>query len=123
AGLVLFEARIEFSALQNDVWVHSTPGGLGVGGAPVRRPISYLRLPVPNPSYGRTTLRYSIASPGRYHLGVYDLIGLPVRTLLDAECRVGSWTVEWDGLSRAGSKLRSGVYFIMLSGPGVSVTR
>jgi len=108
---------------RNDLWAlrWSTPAG--VGGQETRAPVSGLRPPAPNPSRGATTLSFSIARAGRVQLGVYDLGGRLVRRLMDGERQAGTGTVVWDGTGDSGSRLGTGVYFVRLTGPGISAAR
>jgi len=82
-----------------------------------------LAPPVPNPTLGSAAVSYTISRPGRVRLDVYDVRGRLVRRLVDGERRAGAETVVWNGRSDSGGKLRAGVYFIRLTGPGVRANR
>ena len=96
-------------------------GSAGVSDPPGS--MSWLRSPVPNPSFSTTTLNYSIPRAGRVQLGVYDVSGRLVRTLVDAERPAGVGVSAWDGLSDSGMRQDAGVYYVRLRAPGVRETR
>jgi hypothetical protein len=72
---------------------------------------------VPNPFNPQTRLSYTIPnrSPGSpVLLRVYDVAGRLVRTLVDRPQPAGTYTVYWDGTSRRGEPVASGMYFYQL---------
>jgi hypothetical protein len=107
----------------NDAWVLSPGDVLDVGGPEARPPISDLRPPSPNPSRGTTTLSYSTARMGWVRLSVYDAGGRLLRRLVDAGKPAGTETVIWDGTDESGSRVRTGLYFVLLTGPAICETR
>ncbi|HEU4725814.1 MAG TPA: FlgD immunoglobulin-like domain containing protein, partial [Candidatus Eisenbacteria bacterium] len=74
-----------------------------------------LRQNYPNPFNPRTTIRYTLARPGRVALRVFDVTGRLVATLRDDVEPAGDREVEWDGRDRAGRTVASGVYIYRLS--------
>ena len=64
----------------------------------------------PNPFNPSTALAYALPRPASVRLSVYDALGRPVRTLVEAEQPAGSYTVQWDGHDDAGRPVPSGVY-------------
>jgi len=54
-------------------------------------------------------------------LNVYDVSGRLVKTLADRFMGSGVQHVGWDGTSRAGSRVASGVYFYVLETPDRTV--
>jgi hypothetical protein len=68
----------------------------------------------PNPSAGRTSLRYSIPDPGHVRLVIMDPRGRKVATLLDGTQAAGRHDLEWNGTDGWGRRLGSGVYFTRL---------
>jgi hypothetical protein len=65
----------------------------------------------PNPTAGRTRIRYALASPARVLLRVYDPAGRAVRTIMDADMASGRYEVLWDGTDHQGRAVAEGVYF------------
>jgi hypothetical protein len=78
---------------------------------------------VPNPFGPATVVSFSIASPGRVVLKVYDVAGRPVRTLMDGHREPDHYQVSWDGRDGSGNPVGPGVYFYRLEGPGIVQTR
>jgi hypothetical protein len=73
---------------------------------------------------GWATIRLEIAEPGTVTLSVYGVDGRLVRRLLDGYMRPDTYSVEWDGLDSAGSRVASGVYFLRLeTGQGAASGR
>ena len=69
----------------------------------------------PNPFNPTTTIRFELARAGRVTLTVYDMVGQPVRTLIDAQpLAATSYAVEWDGRRAAGEAVATGVYLYEL---------
>ena len=64
-------------------------------------------------------LSYSIASPGRVELSVYDQLGREVRQLVAMEQAAGPHRVTWDCRDRSGDRVPLGVYFIQLRSPAL----
>ena len=79
----------------------------------------------PNPFNPTTTIEYSIASPGRVSLKIYNAAGQLVRTLVDEEQipRVEGFSVVWDGAGNTGEGVASGVYFYKLAAKEFSETK
>lgn len=48
--------------------------------------------------------------PVRVNLGIYDLTGRLIRTLVDEPQNAGYYQVSWDGKDNAGEKISSGIY-------------
>ncbi|MFA6471079.1 MAG: T9SS type A sorting domain-containing protein [Candidatus Latescibacterota bacterium] len=60
----------------------------------------------PNPANPTTTISYSLSSPSKVNLTVYNITGQKVATLVDGPVSSGVHTVKFDG-----SKFGSGLYF------------
>lgn len=73
----------------------------------------------PNPFNPTTTISFTVAStngrPAATSLVIYNMMGQQVRTLVDVSRAVGSYQVEWDGRTNAGTPAASGVYFYRLT--------
>ncbi len=76
----------------------------------------------PNPFNPNTTVTFNLARAGHAVIGVYDVSGRLVRTLVDGELGAGEASVHWDGRSGDGSGVASGVYFVRFSSQGVTQT-
>jgi hypothetical protein len=77
----------------------------------------------PNPSTGRVTIGYSLGRDARTYLGIYDVAGRLVRTLLDEAQEAGAHETIWDGRSNSGTFTGAGVYFYRLEAGGWSSER
>ena len=78
---------------------------------------------VPNPFNSATQIAYHLSSPGPVQLVIYNVLGQPVRTLVDQFQAAGSYQVQWDARDQRGVSLSSGVYITRLSYPGGEQTR
>ena len=81
------------------------------------RPVAGLQLQMTSGGY---EVGYSIASPSRVDLLVYDLMGREVRRLVGADQPAGQHRVVWDSRNHGGSVVAHGVYFVRLDTPNFS---
>ena len=77
----------------------------------------------PNPFNSATQIAYHLSSPGPVQLVIYNVLGQPVRTLVDQFQAAGSYQVQWDARDQRGASLSSGVYITRLSYPGGEQTQ
>ena len=80
--------------------------------------VSGLAPNFPNPFNSATMITYHLASPGPVQLVIYNVLGQPVRTLVDASQAAGSYQIRWDVLDQRGVSLSTGIYIARLSYPG-----
>jgi hypothetical protein len=80
-------------------------------------------LAAPNPSAGPARLTFTLAEAGPVRLGLYDLGGRAVRTLVRDARGAGSCTVAWDGRDDRGAPVPPGVYFARLEAGGRALVR
>ncbi len=87
---------------------------------PASRP-SQLRLDVqPNPLQGSTTIEMDLPVSGNVQVGIYDIQGRKIATLIDGQKQAGSYSAVWNGDDIQGMTVASGVYFCRMrvgSGP------
>ncbi len=69
----------------------------------------------PNPFNPRTTVRYVVGREAHVSLGIYDVNGRLVRTLVNEVQAPNTYSLQWDGLTDAGAKVSSGVYWARMS--------
>ena len=88
-------------------------------------PAAYALLPnYPNPFNSGTILPFEVSTPAStITLRIYDLLGQPVRTLLQGILQPGSHEVVWDGLDHRGSQVASGIYLYRLEAGSTHLTR
>jgi hypothetical protein len=96
-------------------------GVTGVLHTPVTQ--TMLAAPMPNPSRGKSFLKYSLAKSGAVELSIYSVDGRRVRTLARGVQEAGAYQSTWDGTDDHGNRLRSGVYYVRLDAAGVRASR
>lgn len=69
------------------------------------------------------SISYVLSETGRVHVGVYDVRGRRITTLVDENAATGRGTITWDGTNHKGSPVGAGVYFVRLEVTGASGTR
>ena len=72
----------------------------------------------PNPFNSATLIAYHLSGPGPVKLVIYNVLGQPVRTLVDETRGAGRYQVKWDARDDGGVLLSTGVYIARLSYPG-----
>jgi len=77
----------------------------------------------PNPFNPVTEIHYAISKPGKYELTVFNVLGQKIRTLVSEFHSAGNYQVRWNGTDDNGIKVGSGIYFYILKGKGVALTR
>ncbi len=77
----------------------------------------------PNPFNPATQIPYRLNQPARIKLTVFDLLGQPVKTLVEGPQAAGSYQVVWDGTDARGNPAASGVYLYRLETGGFSHVR
>jgi len=77
----------------------------------------------PNPFNPRTTIPVTLKSAGMVDLGIFDILGRRVRTLVSGNETAGDHEFIWDGSDNGGNPLPSGVYFYRLSQKDETYTR
>ncbi len=68
----------------------------------------------PNPFNPTTTIRYQLPVAAQVELQIYDILGRPVRDLVNERQKPGYYEVQWDGTNDAGEPVSSGVYLYRL---------
>jgi len=99
-------------------YLRSDPGGgrgMAEQGGATEQPAQLALLPnSPNPFNPETVFTFALPQAGHVTLGVYDLAGRLVRTLVDGPLSEGWQAVTWDGRGNRGQRVASGVYFCRL---------
>ncbi len=79
---------------------------------------------VPNPFNSTTLITYHLAEAAPVRLVIYNVLGQPVRTLVDGYQVTGVYQVHWDARDQRGSEVAAGVYITRLQYPeGVQTRR
>jgi hypothetical protein len=74
----------------------------------------------------KVTIRFTVSPKDggrRFAVKVYSMSGELVRVLLDDALPAGVASATWDGLNRGKQGVASGLYMVVLSGPGGTETR
>jgi carboxypeptidase T len=82
-----------------------------------------LERPFPNPFNPKTTIHFTLGEPGFVSLGVFDVAGRMVRSLLSSELSAGEHGLSWNGRDALGRPAASGTYFIRLRAEGRELSR
>ena len=77
----------------------------------------------PNPFNAHTQIAYRLATPGPVRLAIYNVLGQPVRTLINQFQPAGFYQVPWDARDQRGAALAAGVYLTRLHHPDGTQTR
>jgi hypothetical protein len=73
----------------------------------------------PNPFNPSTTIRYALPMQAQVTLKVYNMLGQEVTTLVNTQQTGGYYTAVWDGTTRFGSHVSSGVYTYRLDATAI----
>ena len=71
----------------------------------------------PNPFNPITNIQFDLPEKKNISLMIYDILGHPVRELLNSVLPAGTYTYTWDGTDQHGHSVSSGVYFYVLQTP------
>jgi hypothetical protein len=93
----------------------------GVGGTPQSYVLSVSNYP--NPFNPRTTVSYTVPSRGHVTVRLFDAHGAHVATLFDGERNTGAYSVDWDGRTKNGDAVASGLYFARIEHNGATRTK
>jgi hypothetical protein len=99
------------------------PAAVPAATPPLRLALSPCR---PNPMGARaggTTLRLDLPRATPVRLGVFDIDGRLVRSLIEDRLEAGSHDLTWDGADAKGARRGSGVYFFVLRAGEEQVSR
>ena len=91
-------------------------GGYGVmpGGGQSLPKIHVLSQNFPNPFNPSTTIQYSITSPDKVSIRIYNSLGQEITTVVDEFKQAGDHAVVWNGQDRYGKSVASGTYFYQM---------
>jgi len=78
---------------------------------------------IPNPTAGRTSVTYTIPRSSRMTLGIFDVSGRLVHSLVDGWREAGTHTIEWSGDTHTGGRARPGVYLFRLQMADAAMSR
>jgi hypothetical protein len=109
---------------RTSVYGRMTPYFTGVDPSPSGQELRFALLQNrPNPFSLGTSIEYVLPKDMRVTLGIYDISGRLVRTLVQGAEPRGVRRVSWDGRDQKGHSVAAGIYFYKLEGPEESLTR
>lgn len=73
-----------------------------------------LKQNFPNPFNPATSIDYELADNSTTKLQIFNVLGQPIRTLVESFQNAGSYSVLWDGKDSSGQQVPSGIYFYQL---------
>lgn len=77
----------------------------------------------PNPFNPSTEISFNLVKSGPVKLGVYDVTGRLVKTLVQENMTAGAQIVRWNGVTNDGRPVATGVYFYRLEADGDVLSR
>ncbi|MHB9028461.1 MAG: FlgD immunoglobulin-like domain containing protein, partial [Candidatus Latescibacterota bacterium] len=77
----------------------------------------------PNPFNPSTAISFTLSTPDRVHLAIYNVTGQKVRDLLSGHYSAGMHTATWDGRDGSGKQISSGIYIARLEAGGRTAAR
>ncbi len=78
----------------------------------------------PNPFSKETTISFSLIKQTSISIGIYDLLGNKVKSLLNTNTLgIGKHELNWDGKNDFGTKLTSGFYLYSIESENYTVTK
>jgi hypothetical protein len=125
-----FKPGVPMSGQWTYCWTNFDPqnteyntGLAGIGDRP-RSEVYYLGQNSPNPfrSANGTTIHYSVPKAGGIQINIFDAAGRLINTLA-AQAQLGDNYITWDGKSKNGSRITSGVYFYQIKTPGFTAQK
>ena len=98
----------------------SGSGTVGVNGGPAARFI--LSPPIPSPSPGAVSFRFSLASPGAARIEVLDVRGRELWRADQSGLAAGDHQFPWSGRDDRGAEVGTGMYFVRITSGAQSRT-
>jgi hypothetical protein len=95
-------------------------GAPGAVTPPVRTALGFA---YPNPFRESVAFQLGLRAAGNATVGIYDVAGRRVRTLLHGQQPAGARIVTWDGRDDSGLQLAPGAYLVRLEAGGIRETR
>jgi hypothetical protein len=77
----------------------------------------------PNPFNPTTTISYDLPEQSQITLGIYDILGKQIKTLINQSQDAGSKIAIWDGTDNLGRQVSAGVYLYQIQAGAFTQTR
>ena len=98
------------------IYAFNPYGETGISEDPLVRVYGPFRISQsnPNPFNGQTAINYELSVNGEINIGIYDMNGRLVKTLVKEKQRRGDYVGFWDGKNTEGAVVQAGIYFVIL---------
>jgi hypothetical protein len=73
-----------------------------------------LEDPYPNPFNPTVSIKYNLPLAGQVQVKVFDILGRPVKELVDSRQNSGWHDITWNATNEWGNNVSSGIYFIQV---------
>jgi flagellar hook assembly protein FlgD len=83
---------------------------------------TFIRRISPNPFRFSTEFKFGLEKNMIVSIGVYDLVGNKVKTLVNNQHPAGIHIISWDGLNDSGHEVLNGSYILKMSTDSFSHT-
>ena len=77
----------------------------------------------PNPFNPTTTISYDLPEQALVTLGIYDILGKQIKTLVNQSQDAGNKTTFWNGTDNLGRQVSAGVYLYQIQAGEFTQTR
>ena len=94
---------------EEEVWI--APLGKQVNSSSGGDQLEFDCTHYPNPFNSTVTIKYQLPKATQVKLTIYNQLGHPVKTLVNAKLSAGYKTVMWDGRDHKGREVSAGIYF------------
>ena len=77
-----------------------------------------------NPRLGqKATVKWDMLTAGHVRIRLFTLNGTFITTLVDDDYPPGKGAVDWNGLTKVGTQVASGIYLLRVEAPGLNTTK
>ena len=114
---------------QGGVIAYKSGGSGGGGGGPYRMPVDRAQIAdlqfglqqnSPNPFRNQTQIHYSLPVQCHVKLGVFDIAGRQVASVVDGPVPAGRHELTWQSRNSNGAQVSAGVYFVRMQATALS---
>ncbi|MEE9443291.1 MAG: C1 family peptidase [candidate division Zixibacteria bacterium] len=87
-------------------------------------PVMYsLKQNYPNPFNPSTVFDYTVETRSHVTISIFNILGQPVKTLVDEVKSAGTHSISWDGTNEDGKPMSTGIYFYRITSGDYTETR
>lgn len=79
--------------------------------------------PVENAEHDTREIHFRVERGGPVSIRVVDVMGRLARNVFEDSLPAGEWSKDWDGRDEQGTRVASGVYFVLVRTPGQGFNR